>query len=89
MMRMANTPSLIPKEVSYPVFYFKIRGYYDKRLVMLADSGSKQEKKNNTSLRIYLYVNCYPGIRNTNIGLGTNWKNLMRNVVIREVLSTF
>lgn len=45
MMRMANTPSLIPKEVSYPVFYFKIRGYYDKGLVMLTDSGSKQEKK--------------------------------------------
>lgn len=71
-MRIANASALIPKEVPYTVFYFKVRGYYGKGLIMLADSDSKLEK-NNASLKIYLYVNRYPEIRNTNIWLGTNW----------------
>lgn len=71
-MRIANAPTLIPKEVSYTVFYFNVMGYYGKGLIMLMDSDSKLEK-NNASLKIYLYVNRYPGIRNTNIWLGTSW----------------
>lgn len=71
-MRIANAPTLIPKEVSYTVFYFNVMGYYGKGLIMLMDSDSKLER-NNASLKIYLYVNRYPGIRNTNIWLGTSW----------------
>lgn len=72
IMRIADTPTLIPKEVPYTVFYFKVMGYYGKGLIMLADPRSKLEK-NNAALKIYLYVNRYPGIRNTNIWLGTDW----------------
>ena len=63
---------LVPKTVPYIVFYFKVGGYYGKGLIKLDNPQSKLDKS-NASLRIYLYVNRYPGIRDTNIWLGTDW----------------
>ena len=72
-MNVLHSTSLVPKSIPYMVFYFRVNEYYGKGLIMLdKSSGSKLEIK-QALLRIYLYVNRNPGIRNTNIWLGTNW----------------
>ena len=74
-MHPVGAVKLVPKTVPYTVFYFRVNGYYGKGLIMLGNAagGDSFLKETRASLRVYLYVNRNPGIRNTNVWIGTNW----------------
>lgn len=60
------------RTVPYVVFYFRVMGRYGKGLIMPGAHDSKLEK-NQASLKIYLYINEKPDVRNTNRWFGTLW----------------
>ena len=73
-MHLAGVSKSVPKTVPYTIFYFRVNGYYGKGLIMPGDAGGDSYlKETQASLRVYLYVNRKPGIRNTNVWLGTDW----------------
>lgn len=74
-MHPVGAVKLVPKTVPYTVFYFRVNGYYGKGLIMLGNAagGDSFLKETRASLQVYLYVNRNPGIRNTNVWIGTNW----------------
>lgn len=73
-MHLAGVSKSVPKTVPYTIFYFRVNGYYGKGLIMPGDAGGDSYlQETQASLRVYLYVNRKPGIRNTNVWLGTDW----------------
>ena len=71
-IHIAGIKKSVPITVPHTVFFFRVNGYYRKGLIMPGDGDSFLEET-RASLRIYLYVSHNPGIRNTNVWLGTDW----------------